>query len=433
MKKLILFAAILFCSVLQAQDWHFNGVIIPGQTTDPTGINAGQITWDTDDFKFRYYNGTTWEDLTSETSSEWYEYTDTRAADLVVKIGDYDSSSNGFHTITSVEEQLFQVVSDAYVGGAFTATPISMSIYDETGAGPGGFTASFSSQNTDITGNRVYDIPDASGVLALEADASGFTGNLTTSDNTLQEIADAVDGLVVGGDVSVNGTPVGGQLAVWWTGTPATIRGDGALWYTDAAVKVLSAGLDDTDPGSFRGWGGSASAGGSVFLYSGATGDTFTEYYKIENTQGNFSITDETVDVLEYNTQDNDWMMSDYGGGTVTAGYPTYNLQVNSQGVIVETGAVLNDVSTSRAIISTDSENIITLNNAGAVAVTIPSNAAVDFPIGTKITLINIGAGTVTVGITDDTLSNNVGGLTLAQYDKRTLTKITATNWILGY
>ena len=73
------------------------------------------------------------------------------------------------------------------------------------------------------------------------------------------------------------------------------------------------------------------------------------------------------------------------------------------------------------------------MNNGGANTLTIPANASVAFPIGTEIVIINKGAGTTTVAITTDALNQNVGGLTMAQYDKRTLIKVTATSWILGY
>lgn len=94
---------------------------------------------------------------------------------------------------------------------------------------------------------------------------------------------------------------------------------------------------------------------------------------------------------------------------------------------------VLDDTSTSLTLDLDDANEIVTLNNASAVSLTIPANSSVAFPIGTEIVLINKGAGTVTISITTDTLNHNIGGLTMAQYDKRTLTKITATSWILGY
>ena len=55
------------------------------------------------------------------------------------------------------------------------------------------------SANWGITAQRSIGFPDASGTIALEADPSGFNGNLTTTDNTLQEIAQKFDDFTSGG------------------------------------------------------------------------------------------------------------------------------------------------------------------------------------------------------------------------------------------
>ena len=47
--------------------------------------------------------------------------------------------------------------------------------------------------------------------------------------------------------------------------------------------------------------------------------------------------------------------------------------------------------------------------------------------------MINLGAGVVTVSVTTDTINQNVGGLTMAQYDKRVATKVASATWVLGY
>lgn len=65
MKKLFTLLALLITiiSFSQNPDNHRRGVIIGGGTTDPVGVSAGQIHWDSDDLKFRIYNGTAWSDL----------------------------------------------------------------------------------------------------------------------------------------------------------------------------------------------------------------------------------------------------------------------------------------------------------------------------------------------------------------------------------
>lgn len=107
--------------------------------------------------------------------------------------------------------------------------------------------------------------------------------------------------------------------------------------------------------------------------------------------------------------------------------------EVYTDGHIKTHREVSNDTTTTRNLIIGDRNSIVTLNNAAAVSCIIPANASVVYPIGTQINLINLGAGVVTISITTDTLNQNIGGLTMAQYDKRVLTKVTATSWILSY
>ena len=52
-------------------------------------------------------------------------------------------------------------------------------------------------QGNNLTADRIYQLPDAPGTFALEANPSGFDGNLAVTDNTLQEIAQKVDDLVI--------------------------------------------------------------------------------------------------------------------------------------------------------------------------------------------------------------------------------------------
>lgn len=77
----------------------------------------------------------------------------------------------------------------------------------------------FSLNNTEptLTDDRTRTQPDASGMYALEADPSGFDGNLANTDNTLQEIAQKFDDYVSSGTddqtaTEVSITDVGGLI-----------------------------------------------------------------------------------------------------------------------------------------------------------------------------------------------------------------------------
>jgi hypothetical protein len=68
--------------------------------------------------------------------------------------------------------------------------------------------------------------------------------------------------------------------------------------------------------------------------------------------------------------------------------------------------------------------------------VTIPANASVAFPVGTIITVTNTGSGTLTIGITSDTLRQagtaNTGTRTLSAYGMATMRKVSATVWFIS-
>ena len=88
---------------------------------------------------------------------------------------------------------------------------------------------------------------------------------------------------------------------------------------------------------------------------------------------------------------------------------------------------------TTYTAVLADAEKMITLSNAAAITMTIPANASVAYPIGTKLNFMQLGAGQVTVAITTDTL-NVESSLTLllaGQYAAATAFKVTATTWVL--
>lgn len=107
--------------------------------------------------------------------------------------------------------------------------------------------------------------------------------------------------------------------------------------------------------------------------------------------------------------------------------------EVYTAGHIKTHKQVVTDTTTTYNFTLADRNSIVTLNNASPVSAVLPAESSIDYPIGTEITIINLGAGTVTVSVTTDTINQNVGGLTLAQYDKRTAIKVASATWILGY
>jgi hypothetical protein len=83
----------------------------------------------------------------------------------------------------------------------------------------------------------------------------------------------------------------------------------------------------------------------------------------------------------------------------------------------------------------TDAGYLITLSNAAAISVTIPTDASVAFPIGTQILLMQLLAGPVTVSAVTPGTTTVVGknGLkTSGQYAVISLIKIAANSWIVA-
>ena len=88
-------------------------------------------------------------------------------------------------------------------------------------------------------------------------------------------------------------------------------------------------------------------------------------------------------------------------------------------------------VGTAYTLVLGDAGRMVTLNNAAAIALTIPTAAVVAFPVGTRIDLLQYGAGQVTVG-GSVTIRSSGGKLKLAgQYSGATLWKRATNEWAL--
>jgi len=95
----------------------------------------------------------------------------------------------------------------------------------------------------------------------------------------------------------------------------------------------------------------------------------------------------------------------------------------------------LNDqTGTSYTPVLTDQYQVlITRSNAGASTLTIPTNASVAFPVGTVITVLNKGAGAVTIsgsgGVTVLSAGATAASPVLNQYKSAALIQVAANTW----
>ena len=96
-------------------------------------------------------------------------------------------------------------------------------------------------------------------------------------------------------------------------------------------------------------------------------------------------------------------------------------------------GLTLNaQTGTSYTLVLTDAHDLVTLDNASAITLTIPTNASVAFAIGDQVNIVQIGAGQVTVGGAGVTIGSQGSKLKLnGQWSAATLIKIATDTWVL--
>jgi hypothetical protein len=87
---------------------------------------------------------------------------------------------------------------------------------------------------------------------------------------------------------------------------------------------------------------------------------------------------------------------------------------------------------TSITLAATDDGKLVELNNASAITLTVAPNSSVPFAIGAQITILQTGAGQVTVAAgAGVTIVSNPGLKLRAQFSGATLLKRGADSWVL--
>ena len=89
------------------------------------------------------------------------------------------------------------------------------------------------------------------------------------------------------------------------------------------------------------------------------------------------------------------------------------------------------------AVLTDQYQVLVSMNKATAVAFKIPTNASVAFPVGTAITILNKGAGVVTISaVTSGTTTVTSAGAvsaspTLAQWKTAVCIKLATDSWVV--
>lgn len=89
---------------------------------------------------------------------------------------------------------------------------------------------------------------------------------------------------------------------------------------------------------------------------------------------------------------------------------------------------------TTYTLVLGDAGDVVTMSNASAQTLTIPTNASVAFAVGTQVDVSQIGAGVTSVagdtGVTVNGVSAGTGALS-AQYGSVTLVKLATNTWLM--
>jgi hypothetical protein len=147
-----------------------------------------------------------------------------------------------------------------------------------------------------------------------------------------------------------------------------------------------------------------------------------------------FSITGTTVNIT---------VLSDNTGGTLSSITSPMPLSISGQvGAVGPTGAdspnivSISEVSGSTYTLQlTDKNKMLEFSNTSNTTITVPTNAAVEFPVGTTITVLKTGSGPNTVSVVGDsgvTVNATPTATLRAQWSSAVLVKRSTNAWVLN-
>ena len=159
----------------------------------------------------------------------------------------------------------------------------------------------------------------------------------------------------------------------------------------------------------------------SSFAFSGSTsGTTTVQATAIAGTTTLTlpAATDTLVGKATTDTLTNKTLTSPTINGA-TIGTSIINLALNAQ------------TGTTYTPVLADNGKLVTLSNASAITLTVPTNASVAYPIGAQINIEAIGAGQVTVAGDTGVTVNGTGTKLRVQWSAATLVKLGTDSWTL--
>jgi hypothetical protein len=94
--------------------------------------------------------------------------------------------------------------------------------------------------------------------------------------------------------------------------------------------------------------------------------------------------------------------------------------------------AILNQQTASYTLVLADRDKMVEISSGSAITLTVPADATVAFPTGTRIEILQTGTGQITVAGAGSVAVNGTPGLRLrAQWSSAMLIKRAANTWVL--
>jgi hypothetical protein len=195
------------------------------------------------------------------------------------------------------------------------------------------------------------------------------------------------------------------------------------------STLTLTRGQDDTSASSH-------SSGATIYpVFTANDADEANEVVSKLTTKGDLLVTTgSALNRLAVGTNDYALLAdSSATNGVAWKQVPAAGIADRSIGSAKLTGLTLNaQTGTSYTLVLSDAHDLVTLSNASAISLTVPTNASVAFTIGDQVNIVQLGAGQVTVGGAGVTLRSQGSKLKLnGQYSAATLIKIGTDEWVL--